>query len=239
MENGEPYSELFQDYYFSTDGGFIETEYVFLKHNGFPQRFYDLEKKPASTSLKIAETGFGTGLNFLITCFHWLQVSDLTCTLEYTSVEKYPLTKSQLQQIYLTFSQNWPQLTPYCTELLQQYPQYIADPEIKHFEFELFDRKIRLNLLIDDATAGLKQLLPMQNNTIDAWYLDGFAPAKNPDMWQAELFKTVANLSKSGATISTFTAAGFVRRSLTRAGFSMSRAPGLGKKREILFGVRQ
>ena len=251
LKNGDPYSELFEDYYFSTDGGFIETEYVFLKHNGFPQRFYDLalkqKRKQTDSTLRIGETGFGTGLNFLVSAYHWLQVSDLKGTLNYTSVEKYPLTKPQLKQVYAAFNKKWPQLAPFCTELLKQYPEDISSlvnhsdshANTKQYQLVLFGHKIHLNLLINDATAALKQLLPAHKNTMDAWYMDGFAPAKNPDMWQQELFQTVAKLSKRGATLSTFTAAGFVRRSLTEAGFTMSKAPGLGKKREILYGVKR
>ncbi|NOQ80708.1 MAG: tRNA (5-methylaminomethyl-2-thiouridine)(34)-methyltransferase MnmD [Gammaproteobacteria bacterium] len=240
MESGEPFSEQFQDFYFSTDGGLQETEYVFLKQNGFPQRF----NKPESTILRIGETGFGTGLNFLVTAYHFLHAAHLNCTLEYTAIEKYPLSKAQLEQVYCTFKKTWPQLALCCSELLQSYPENFDHIE-NHFRFKLFNGKICLNLLIDDATAGLKQLLSCaskeDNNEkkIDAWYLDGFAPAKNPDMWQQDLFEALANLSHTGTTISTFTSAGIVRRGLIEAGFNMSKAPGLGKKREILFGVKK
>jgi len=197
-----------------------------------------LVKHQVPTTLKIGETGFGTGLNFLISAYHWLQITDLKCTLEYTSVERYPLKKSHLQRVYTTFTQQWPQLQTCCAEFLAQYPDNF-DGTSRQLQFELFDQKIRLNLLIDDATEGLKQLLPTHKSTIDAWYLDGFAPNRNPEMWQSELFAAVAKLSKPGTTLSTFTAAGHVRRGLIEAGFDMHRAPGLGKKREILFGVRK
>ncbi|MCW8931536.1 MAG: tRNA (5-methylaminomethyl-2-thiouridine)(34)-methyltransferase MnmD [Gammaproteobacteria bacterium] len=238
MPSGEPFSELFQDFYFSTDGGFQETEYVFLKQNNIVQRFLALQEAPDDTVFRIGETGFGTGLNFLVTLYHWLQISDLNCILEYTTVEKYPLTKLQLEEAYKTFKKTWPQLSLCCDELLSQYPQEIAhsDDSSSSHQIELFDGKICLNLIINDATLGLKQLLPTEK-TMDAWYLDGFAPAKNPDMWQMELFNTLFALSQSGTTLSTFTSAGVVRRGLIEAGFEMSKIPGLGKKREILLGV--
>ena len=114
LESGEPYSEQFQDFYFSSDGGLDETEYVFLKQNHFPQVFLDLANKNtlknSSNIFKIAETGFGTGLNFLVTAMHWLQVPHLNSILEYTSVEKYPLKQSDLWQVFSIFKQNWPQL---------------------------------------------------------------------------------------------------------------------------------
>ena len=158
--------------------------------------------------------------------------------INFISVEKYPLEKSQLRQTYQTFRQKWPQLNTICEELLQQYPENFSDQEKQQLEFGLFDQKVKLTLLLNDATTGLQQILPEHINTIDAWYLDGFAPAKNPDMWQQELFQTIAKLSKAGSTLSTFTAAGLVRRGLTEAGFKMSKAPGFGKKREHLYGVK-
>lgn len=240
LENGDPYSEQFQDIYFSSIGGLIETESVFLKYNGFPQRFLINNNKPdqSHTRIKIGETGFGTGLNFLTSIWYWLQITDFKRDIEYITVEKYPLNKSQLKQIYASFRQKWPKLSPICTELLKQYPDNFSQQENRKFEFHLFNQPIKLTLLLDDASSGLQQILSEHKNTIDAWYLDGFAPAKNPDMWQQKLFQIIAKLSKTGTTLSTFTAAGFVRRGLTEAGFNMSKAPGIGKKREHLYGVK-
>ncbi len=236
LESGEPFSEQFQDFYFSTDGGFQETEYVFLSQNNLPQAFIDLTNK--QQVFKIAETGFGTGLNFLITAMHWLQNTDLNSTLEYTSIEKYPLKKKGLIQIFLIFNKNWPQLSIYCDELQTHYPIEFKNNKI---QLALFNGRIILNLLIEDVSSALKNLSILfedkPTNKIDAWYLDGFSPAKNPDMWNQDLFNSIARLSKLGTTISTFSSAGFVRRGLQEAGFNMTKVPGLGKKREILSGV--
>ncbi|MCU7939590.1 MAG: tRNA (5-methylaminomethyl-2-thiouridine)(34)-methyltransferase MnmD [gamma proteobacterium symbiont of Bathyaustriella thionipta] len=235
LKSGEPFSEQFQDFYFSTDGGLEETEYVFFKQNGFPQRF----KEAGFNQINIGETGFGTGLNFLVTSYHFLHSEHVNCTLNYTSVEKFPFSKIQLQQVYTTFKKSWPQLSICCDELLQHYPEYF-DPLNRFIQFKLADGKITLNLLIDNATTGLTQFFALnKSHKIDAWYLDGFAPAKNPDMWQQELFEVINILSKTGTTISSFTSAGIVRRGLIEAGFKMSKAPGLGKKREILFGIKE
>lgn len=250
LESGEPFSDQFQDYYFSTDGGLAETEYVFLKQNDFPQRFININKSsltknaPQDCVLRIAETGFGTGLNFLVTAYHWLQSADLHCTLKYTAIEKYPLSQSQIKQVYQVFYKSWPQLSFCCTELLTQYPKVFLPSEdgLCIHKFELFNGRIHLKLIIDDASAGLQQLVHSENKpskNIDAWYLDGFAPAKNPDMWQTELFETMMKLSHTGTTLSTFTSAGIVRRGLIAAGFKITKIPGLGKKREILSGIKE
>ena len=238
LESGEPFSEQFQDFYFSTDGGFQETEYVFLKQNNIPQAFIELTDK--QQIFRIAETGFGTGLNFLITAIHWLQTSSLNSTLEYTSIEKYPLKKVDLIQIFSIFNKNWPQLSLYCEELQAHYPVEFTNNQI---QLDLFNGRIILNLLIEDASSALKKLSHTLNDVsvptskIDAWYLDGFSPAKNPDMWNQDLFNSIVKLSKPGTTISTFSSAGFVRRGLQEAGFNMTKVPGLGKKREILSGI--
>ncbi len=188
LESGEPFSEQFQDFYFSTDGGLQETEYVFLQQNGFPRRFTD----PQSHLLRIGETGFGTGLNFLVTAYHFLHNAPLNSTLNYTAIEKYPLSKSQLEQVYGTFNRTWPQLAVCCSELIPSYPENFNQSD-NNIQFELFSGKIILNLIFNDAAAGLKQFLALNNeHKMDAWYLDGFAPAKNPDMWRQDLFSVRA-----------------------------------------------
>lgn len=242
MASGEPFSEQFQDFYFSTDGGLQETEYVFLKQNDLLHRFNELKEN--ELIFRIGETGYGTGLNFLVTAYHWLQSKQSHCTLEYTAVEQYPLTQSQVEQVYKTFIKTWPQLSSCCQELLNLYPQDF--PQVHNNtsinEMSLFNGRIHLKLIIDDATNGLKHLLSKRESTVnimDAWYLDGFAPSKNPEMWTTDLFQTLAQLSQSGTTISTFTSAGIVRRGLIEAGFTMSKVTGLGKKREILKGIKE
>ncbi|MCK5698204.1 MAG: tRNA (5-methylaminomethyl-2-thiouridine)(34)-methyltransferase MnmD [Gammaproteobacteria bacterium] len=231
LTSGEPFSEQFHDFYFSTDGGLQETEYVFLQQNNILQRFSDQQQ----SVVRIGETGFGTGLNFLVTAEQFLKSAHPQCTLEYTSIEKYPLSYQQLQQVMLTFKKNWPQLTQVCDELLMVYSHAFNKKEQK-LDVTLFDGRIRLILLIGDATQTLQTLLKMPYQAVDAWYLDGFSPAKNPDMWQDELFNALAKLSHKGTSISTFTSAGRVRRGLIAVGFTIIKVPGLGKKREILSG---
>jgi tRNA 5-methylaminomethyl-2-thiouridine biosynthesis bifunctional protein len=192
-------------------------------------------------SFRLAETGFGTGLNFLVTAYYWLLNSPPDAILEYISIEKYPLSKFQLKQIYSSFKHTWPHLSNYCDELLSVYPNYFSSRSINKIKnshhYSLFNNRIQLTLIINDATVGLQQINP--SNKMDAWYLDGFSPAKNPQMWHSELFNTLAQLSKSGTTLSTFTSAGRVRRGLIEAGFTIYKISGQGKKREILAGIKK
>nr|WP_246540560.1 tRNA (5-methylaminomethyl-2-thiouridine)(34)-methyltransferase MnmD [sulfur-oxidizing endosymbiont of Gigantopelta aegis] len=246
LDSGEPFSDQFQDFYFSTEGGLQETEYVFLKQNGFPQRFIDLnllthhKSVTQQPTIHIGETGFGTGLNFLVTAYHFLQYCNENCSLNYTAIEKYPLSTMQLERVYQVFEKSWPQLGYLCQELALHYSSHQV-PSKYNNSITLFDGRIHLHLIIDDATKALKDLADnpstLYQHRIDAWFLDGFAPAKNPDMWQDNLFDALAKLSRTGTTMSTFTSAGIVRRGLIEAGFKMKKAPGLGKKREILAGV--
>ncbi len=234
LEDGSPYSEHYQDIYFSTLDGMAETEYVFLKHNQFPQRFSEKQ------SLIIGETGFGTGLNFLVTVNHWLRYANNSThksTLQFVSTEKYPLTRGQLQRVYASFKQRWPCLTDVCDELLSVYPDkiYPAFNETQMLDLKFSDQ-LQLVILLGDVTEQLENLSKDFQPEVDAWYLDGFTPAKNKSMWTPRLFSQIARLSHPDATFSTFTAAGIVRRSLTKAGFKITKTRGFAHKREMLYG---
>jgi len=122
-----------------------------------------------------------------------------------------------------------------CNEFLSHYSDCLNHSH----KIKLFNGRIQLNLVIDDAASGLKKLSDAQYQPLDAWYLDGFAPAKNPEMWHQDLFSTIAKLSHTGTTLSTFTSAGVVRRGLLEAGFKVTKVPGPGKKREILSAFYQ
>jgi len=220
-ERGNPHSRAFADVYFSTESGLDETRHVFLTQNQLHERFTAL---PADGRLVIGETGFGTGLNFLCA---W-QLFDACATpgarLQFVSVEKFPLSRSDLERA-LTL---WPELKPFADQLLEQY---VAIHE--GFQRLVFDGgRVMLTLLIGDAL----EMLPQLDGPIDAWFLDGFAPAKNPEMWTPELFAELARLAAPGSTIGTFTSTGWVRRALNAAGFKMKRVPGIGHKWEVLRG---
>ncbi|MCM8741184.1 bifunctional tRNA (5-methylaminomethyl-2-thiouridine)(34)-methyltransferase MnmD/FAD-dependent 5-carboxymethylaminomethyl-2-thiouridine(34) oxidoreductase MnmC [Pseudomonas koreensis] len=221
-DQGRPRSRVFDDVYFSDQSGLEETRYVFLEQNRLAERFAAL---PAHGRLVIGETGFGTGLNFLCAWQLFEQHAVAGARLHFVSVEKYPLSPADLQRALAL----WPELKPLADQLLTQYVAI-------HQGFQrivLGNGRVTLTLLIGDALEQLPQL----DAQIDAWFLDGFAPAKNPDMWTAELFVELARLAAPGSTISTFTSTGWVRRLLNAAGFKMKRTPGIGHKWEILRGA--
>lgn len=223
--NGQPYSTRFEDVYFSTNAdnpqaGIAETEYVFLKHNQLAERWQSL----CESTFSIAETGFGTGLNFLCTCKLWLATAPESARLHFISIEKYPLTLSQMQQAHAI----WDDLATISQALLAQYSALTEGVN----RISLFSGRILLTLHIGD----IQSRLPDIRTAIDAWFLDGFAPAKNPEMWKPTLFAHMARLSNSQSTFATFTSAGVVRRELLAHGFAVNKATGYGKKREMLFG---
>lgn len=220
-DQGRPRSRVFDDVYFSSDSGLEETRHVFIEQNRLRERFAALN---ADARFVIGETGFGTGLNFLCAWQLFRQQAPATARLHFVSVEKYPLRPADLQRALAL----WPELTELSQQLLKHYVAV-------HGGFQrivLDDGRVTLTLLIGDALEQLPQL----DAQIDAWFLDGFAPAKNPDMWTPELFAELARLAAPGSTLSTFTSTGWVRRLLNAAGFKMKRTPGIGRKWEVLRG---
>ncbi|NNN43265.1 MULTISPECIES: bifunctional tRNA (5-methylaminomethyl-2-thiouridine)(34)-methyltransferase MnmD/FAD-dependent 5-carboxymethylaminomethyl-2-thiouridine(34) oxidoreductase MnmC [unclassified Vibrio] len=226
---GTPVSDHFDDVYFSNTNGLEETRYVFIEKNHLPQRWHEYDQR----RFVIAETGFGTGLNFLATWQYFdqfLQQSpDATLkSLHFISFEKYPLKKADLIQAH----QAWPELAKYAIELQKHYP--IAVPECHRIL--LAGGAVTLDLWFGDIKDCLPKVPVPPQGLVDAWYLDGFAPSKNPEMWNQQLFNGMSQLAKSKATCATFTAAGFVRRGLIEAGFEMKKVKGFGTKREMIAG---
>ena len=247
-EQNQPISSAFDDVYFSRASGIDETSYVFMAQNGLPERWSSLSN-PCFT---IGETGFGTGLNFLVAARTWLENTD-SGTLHFVSVEKFPLSKPDLQkslslwpEFYTELAEENPdnkqsnELTRLIKDLLNQYPPSVAGIH----RLSLLNNRIVLTLMYGDAEKMFDSLQGSDhplfqrqgNPTIDAWFLDGFAPAKNPEMWTKELFQAIAGLSNTGTTFSTFTAAGIVRRGLTEVGFEVKKVAGFGHKRDMIKG---
>ena len=218
---GRPHSRVFDDVYFSDKSGLEETRYVFIEQNALRERFAAL---PVNGQLVIGETGFGTGLNFLCAWQLFEQTAHPDARLHFISVEKYPLTRDDLQRALAL----WPELATWSEQLLAAY--FAIHPGFQHVS--LANGRVTLTLLIGDVLEQLPQL----DARVDAWFLDGFAPAKNPEMWTPQLFAQLARLAAPGSTISTFTSTGWVRRALNDAGFKMRRTPGIGHKWEILRG---
>lgn len=216
MRDGTPVSQAFEDVYFSRDGGIAETEHVFIKSNGLPERW---QGKPRFT---IAELGFGTGLSFLVALKHFRATAPAGAVLHYMGFERYPFKPEVLRELLAL----QPELASEAAELLAAYPLRLPGLQRIHLP------QVVLTLAIGEVA----ELLPQMNMQVDAWFLDGFAPAKNPAMWSEEILAQVGRLSAPDATFATFTAAGAVKRGLQAAGFIVEKIPGFGHKREMLVG---
>jgi len=216
-KRGTLQSDMFGDLYFSNQGALEEIEHNFLLPNLLPSRFKSLESHHVFT---IGETGFGTGLNFLKT---W-QLFETTATehsrLHFISVEKHPLTKNDLINALKAF----PRLKTFSQQLLALYPKLLPGFHTLHFE------NVTLTLIFSDAFEGLKQC----HAKVDAWFLDGFTPDSNAQMWRVELIKQIAQMSHLTTTLSTFSCARMIKDALLGSGFVFKTKKGFAKKREML-----
>lgn len=221
--DGVPESLRFGDVYFSRDNGLEETRHVFLQHNGLPERF---ARVPAGGQFVIAENGFGTGLNFLAAWQAWREHRPSeTATLHFVSVERFPLTRTDLARALAL----WPELKTLAEALLAVYPPLVRGVH----RLVLDGGAVRLTLFFGDIRDAWRSL----DFRADAWFLDGFAPARNPDMWLDDTIGQIRRHSRAGTTLATFTSVGRVRRAFIDAGFRMEKAPGYGRKREMLKGI--
>lgn len=234
FEDGRPpKSRQFDDYYFSLDNGLAETDYVFIGHNRLASRFetfgHQAEKRSASahascvSEFTVYETGFGTGLNFLATLKTFLDAAS-TGQLHFISFEKYPLTLDQIRQALSGF----PALHTDMERLLSVYPKRLPG----WHTVDVVKNRVTLTLWFGDVLEGL----PECSMLADAWFLDGFSPSKNRDMWAPALYKEMARLSHATTTFATFTVAGSVRRGLQAVGFEVVKANGYGRKRDMCYG---
>ena len=214
--NGLPFATDYGDRYFSRESGLAESRHVFLQGNDLPKAWQ------GRAQFGIAETGFGTGLNFLATWQAWQNDPKHCQTLHYISFEKHPIPKTQLTELLAA----WSELAAYAQELLTQYPPVLAG----FHQLNFANHQVKLTLCFTEAEHALKDLVAQ----VDAWYLDGFAPAKNADLWSFPLFQAIAAHSKPNSTLATFTVSGQVRRDLQAAGFTWEKRPGFGQKREML-----
>ena len=202
-----PVSTRFDDPYFSRNDGLAETRHVFLAGNALPARL--------QVGFQIAELGFGTGLNLLA-----LALLDPAQNIRFTSFEAFPLS------------------APEIARALDHFPEAraIADPFLEQWaagktRFDLAN--ISVEIIIGDA----RDTLARWPNKADAWFLDGFSPAKNPELWSPEILTEVARHTAAQGTFATYTAAGHVRRALAEAGFSVERRAGHGQKRHMSVGT--
>ena len=219
---GTPASDEFDDIYFSVDGGLEETRAVYLRASGLPERWSEPEFE--LSPFTIGELGFGTGLNFLAVLQMWKSCKQKGRRLNFVSIEKFPLSKQDLDRAL----RHWPELQEEAKALLAVWPGRVRGTHILHL-----DGGVTLTLCHADVEAALDGL-SMQ---ADAWFLDGFSPAKNPAMWSETVMGHVGRLSAGGARVGTFTAAGFVRAGLAKAGFEVCKVEGFGRKRHRIEAV--
>ena len=228
-QENTPVSDKFDDVYFSNQDGLAETHYVFLEGNQLWERWVNYQE----AHFVIAETGFGTGLNFFAVTtlfgeFRQKYPNSPLKRLYFISFEKYPLALDALQQAHLAY--------PQFSHLAQHLQQHWLNPiqGCKRFHFD----ETTLDLWFGDVAENLPQLGDYMNDKIDAWFLDGFAPSKNPDMWNEQLYQQMFRFTKPQGTFATFTAASAVRKGLENAGFNITKRKGFGKKRECLSGQK-
>lgn len=202
-----PVSRQFDDPYYSLENGLEETRHVFLSGNGLPARF--------AQGFHVAELGFGTGLNLAVTLQAW-RASGMAGPLRYTTFEAFPLPAPDMTRAQAAF----PELAGIAAELAPFWAKGQTRITLPDLVFELIP---------GDARATL----PRWTGTADAWFLDGFAPARNPELWEPALLGAVAAHLAPGGTLATYTAAGHVRRALEAAGLVVSRVPGYGRKRHM------
>lgn len=217
--DGTPYSGLFDDVYHSADGGLGQARHVFLGGNGLPERWRGRER------FVIVETGFGLGLNFLTTWAAWREDAARARVLHFISCELHPFCTDDLARLHA----NWPELAPLAAQLRAQWPVLAGGMHRLHLD----GGRVCLTLFFGDVREGLAQI----EATADAFFLDGFSPAKNPVMWSARVFHLLSRLAAPGATLATWSVAGEVREGLRRARFAVEKAPGFGGKREMLRGM--
>lgn len=204
-----PVSRAFDDPFYSLDNGLDETRHVFLAGNDLPARF-----RPG---FHIAELGFGTGLNLMAACLAWA-AAGVAGPLRFTSFEAFPLSGADARAALAAF----PEATPFAETIAA------ALDGTGRIETEA----LSLTIVFGDA----RQTLPLWDGRADAWFLDGFAPARNPELWEPALLQSVARHSAPGATCATYSAAGAVRAGLAEAGFAVARVPGYGRKRHMTRG---
>lgn len=218
IQDGQLFSKQFDDIYHSRDDGIAESRYVFLGGNDLPNAWQN------RAHYCIAETGFGAGLNFLVTAQTWLDDPNRSDTLDYFSIEGYPLKVDDLRKVQT----QWNAFPEISKALISQYPSITSGCHTLSFA----NGKIQLHLIFADIKLALDSY-PLKP---DCWFLDGFSPAKNPEMWCKEIMHRIGQLAPHDTSFASFTAAGEVRRNLIEAGFTVKKRKGYGRKREMIYG---
>ncbi len=205
-----PVSTRFDDPYYSLENGLEESRHVFLAGNALPERFRD--------DFHIAELGFGTGLNLLMAFASWRD-SGVKGRLRYTTFEAFPLSRDEMKRAQAAFG----------------VPEKLVNELDALWGNTCFNLP---DLQFEMVTGDARRTLPLWKGQADAWFLDGFSPAKNPELWEETLIHQVGVHTAPSGTAATYTAAGHVRRALQAAGFEVTRVPGFGRKRHMTRALR-
>lgn len=233
-----PRSRQYGEGYFGAEDGLAEAEHVFLRGNDLPQRWRAL---PPQAQFTLAETGFGSGMNLLAAARLWQQVAPVDARLHFISSELHPMHSADLERVH----RHWPPLAKLAARLRAAYPPMVPGWHRFHL-----DAQISVTLIFAEVESALAGLCPTlagelwdhqnwgpnwgPNWGVDAWFLDGFAPARNPAMWRESVFALMRRLSRPGASAATFSCAGAVRRGLQKWGFATEKVAGFGRKRQML-----
>ena len=221
FEQGRLASTIYDDHYFGASDAIDESRYLYVLGNQLPERFAEC------SAFGVGELGFGTGLNFLLTWQTWRANAPPGARLNYLAVEKDPIAGDVLIELFA----QWPELAPLGQQLVEQYPLMV--PGSHQLQFDA--GSVVLTLLWGDA----KQQLAGSEGFLDCWFLDGFSPRINPDLWDQQTLIEVARLTQLGGSFSTFSVAGAVRRQLTEVGFDWQKVAGFGNKAQMLTGTLQ
>ncbi|WKC58276.1 tRNA (5-methylaminomethyl-2-thiouridine)(34)-methyltransferase MnmD [Borrelia sp. P9F1] len=208
------YSSRFEDVYYHPQFGLEESIHVFIEGCGLDTDLVSLK------AVNIGELGFGTGLNF-IALLKCLRENLIKTRVNYYSIEGFPLEKEKIRQVSRFFDKE----LGYFRLLLKRYPS-LPRKDVKVRVTE----NVNLKILIGDARKKLKEI-PC---CMDYWFMDGFSPNKNPEMWGGEIFNLISQKSKGGAKLSTFSSAKIVKDGLKLASFDYSRVKGFNNKRHMI-----
>lgn len=221
--DGRPRSKRHGDIYYSLDSGLEESRHVFLQASGIKDLWHERDE------ITVVETGFGTGLNFLMLWQAWLSAGR-PCALRFISVEKYPLSLQEVKRCHQLWSEEF-------SEMKDEFYSCWPDRAAQGWQRAAFESDcLTLEVFHGDIDTWLSHEPFDSDLKADVWFLDGFSPACNPEMWGDSLFDAMVRCSRQGAVFSTFTAAGFVRRALRDRGYAVEKVPGHGNKREMLRG---
>jgi tRNA 5-methylaminomethyl-2-thiouridine biosynthesis bifunctional protein len=215
---GTPVSPAYGDVYHAAAGGHAQARHVFLAGNGLPERWRGRER------FVILETGFGLGVNFLATWLAWRDDAQRCAELHFVSLERHPFAAADLALAHAA----WPEFAALAAELHRHWPLLLPGSH----RLQLDGGRLLLTLVFGDAG----EALPTLDMAVDAFYLDGFSPARNPDLWSSELCRSLARLAVPGATLATWSVAGGVCQALRAARFAVAKRPGFAGKRQMLVG---